>query len=210
LANHQEHENMTIRTPQPSQQAKILRNFFATQGISLRHTVALEAIARVKGYANTQAMRSDAPDDDELAAFLEAAQNPDGAKDKMVNGSPQYIQVLREALSKVQYFARDNFPNIDFEQCVTTHPSELPKGERDFSGITLTVCFESDEEKGRVAPFAYYAKRVNTSAEGWTKTPIPAKHEVVTNLSVKLLLKAIKNTGVELTAAYDESPKSEG
>jgi hypothetical protein len=199
---------MTIRTPQPSQQAKILRSFFATQGISVRHTIALEAVARVTGYANTQAMRSAAPDDNELADFLESAQRESAGRQVQQQAIPGSDNVaLRQALTKVQHFAEDNFPNIDFEQCVTTHPSDLPKAERDFSGITLTVCFESDVEKGRVAPFAYYAKRVNTPSEGWTDIPIPKSNEVVTNLSVKLLLKGIKNAGVELTAAYDESPK---
>jgi hypothetical protein len=200
---------MNIRTPQPSQQAKILRNFFASQGISVRHTVALEAIARVKGYTSTQAMRSDVPDDAELAAFLEAADRPSGAQRKLAAAAADN-ESLRAALALLPQFSADVFPNIDFEQCVATHRSDAPVGERTFSGITLTVCFESEEEKGRVAPYAYYAKRVNTPEEGWTTTPIPPEHEVVCELKVKLLLKAIKNAGVNLTAAYDESPVREG
>jgi hypothetical protein len=200
---------MNIRTPQPSQQAKILRSFFATQGISVRHTTALEAIARVKGYVNMQAMRSDAPDDDELAAYLESAPEHSGQLSKQGWAANTDNEVIRLALSTVPHFARDNTANIDFEKCVVAHASDLPKGERDFSGFTLTVCLESEVEKGRIAPFAYYAKRVNTREEGWTNQPIPKSSDVVTELSVKLLLKAIKNAGVNLTAAYDESPAHE-
>lgn len=196
---------MNIRTPQPSQQAKILRSFFASQGISVRHTVALEAIARVAGYPNTQALCANAPDDCDLAAYLEA--NPDLAAGASAKGAAPNMEDLRQALSNVAGFAADNFPNIDFEQCIAAHKGTVEAGSPVYTGLTLTVCFESDAESGRVAPFAYFAKRVNTPAEGWTEDSIPDSHENVADLKVKLLLKAIKNAGVQVTDAYDESPK---
>lgn len=195
---------MNIRTPQPSQQAKILRSFFASQGISVRHTVALEAIARVAGYPNTQALRANAPDDGDLAAYMEA--NPDLPAGASAKGTSPSMEDVRQALSNVESFAADNFPNIDFEMCVAAHKGSVEAGSPVYTGLTLTVCFESDPANGRVAPFAYYAKRVNTPEAGWTEDSIPESHENVTDLKVKLLLKAIKNAGVQLTDAYEESP----
>jgi hypothetical protein len=195
---------MNIRTPQPSQQAKILRSFFASQGINVRHTVALEAIARVAGYANTQALRADAPDDCDLAAYIEA--NPEMAAGPLAKGTSPSMEDVRQALSKVECFTGDNFPHIDFLQCVAAHKGSTDAGGSVYTGLMLTVCFESDLDARRVAPYAYYSKRVNTPADGWTTDAIPESHEQVADLKVKLLLKAIKNAGVHLTDAYDESP----
>ena len=198
---------MNIRTPQPSQQAKILRSFFASQGISVRHTVALEAIARVSGYPNTQALRADAPEDCDLAAYMEA--NPEVAAGQNAKSSAASIEDVRQALSNVSGFAADNYPNVDFELCVAAHKGSIGPGNPVYTGLVLTICFESDVDNGRMAPFAYYAKRTNTPAEGWTNEPIPAVHEQVCDLKVKMLLKAIKNAGVHLTDAFDESPKGD-
>lgn len=197
---------MTIRTPQPSQQAKILRSFFASQGISVRHTVALEAIARVAGYASTQAMRAQVPDDDELAGYLEDARQ---ATLPSRGAAPPKPEAIRAALANVYGFKEDNYPNLDFHQCVVILEGEASERRRDYSGFTLTVCFESDAEKSRIAPFAYYARRLNTLAEGWTDQPVDAAHDTVIDLRVKVLLKALQRAGVELTAVYDESPLRE-
>jgi hypothetical protein len=196
---------MNIRTPQPSQQAKILRSFLASQGLSVRHTVALEAIARVTGFANTQALRANAPDDCDLAAYMDA--NPDVVVGTSAKGAAPSMEDVRQALSNVAGFAADNFPNIDFEQCIAAHKGTVEGGNPTYTGLTLTACFESDVESGRVAPFAYYAKRVNTPTEGWTEDAIPESHDNVADLKVKMLLKALKNAGLQLTDAYDESPK---
>lgn len=50
---------MDIRKPNPAKAAGILRAFLKTQGIELKHTAALEAVARVAGYSNWQAMAAD-------------------------------------------------------------------------------------------------------------------------------------------------------
>jgi hypothetical protein len=194
---------MTTRTPQPSQQAKILRSFFASQGIQVRHTVALEAIARVAGYASTQAMRALIPDDDELAAYLEEAQQTALHARGAAPASPEAI---RTALANVCGFKKDNSQSVDFASCVVIHEGDGSERRHDYSGFTLTVCFESDVEKSRIAPFAYYARRLNTIAEDWTDQPVSAAHDTVIDIKVKVLLKAIKQAGVELTAVYDESP----
>lgn len=50
---------MNIRTPQPTQAARLLKTFFAGQGILVTHSQALEAIARLHGYQTWQAMNAD-------------------------------------------------------------------------------------------------------------------------------------------------------
>lgn len=50
---------MNIRTPQPTQAARLLKAFFSTQGINITHSQALEAVARLHGYQSWQAMNSD-------------------------------------------------------------------------------------------------------------------------------------------------------
>jgi len=50
---------MDIRTPNPTRAATILRRFLAESGIEIKHTTALEAVARVSGYSSWQAMAAD-------------------------------------------------------------------------------------------------------------------------------------------------------
>lgn len=50
---------MNIRVPQATQAARLLKNFFASQGIDIKHTQALEAVARLHGYQDWQAMQAD-------------------------------------------------------------------------------------------------------------------------------------------------------
>jgi len=52
---------MTIRTPNPTQAAGILRGFLKTQGLALHHTGALEAVARLAGYTSYQVMKASEP-----------------------------------------------------------------------------------------------------------------------------------------------------
>lgn len=200
---------MNNRSPQPSQQAQILRSFFASQGIIVRPSLALEAIARVSGYDNTQALRADTPEDTELATFMDSPQATTGTRLKPESKHLNRLEVQREALSNVRHFVADNFPRIDYAQRVVYHGADRAEENCGYSGITLTVCLESDAELGREAPFAYYAKQLNTHQEGWTNRAIPESDEIVTDLSVKVLLRAIQLTGIRLTAVYDESPQRE-
>lgn len=50
---------MNIRIPQPGQAARILKQYLKGQGIELKHSQALEAIARLHGYQSWQALRAD-------------------------------------------------------------------------------------------------------------------------------------------------------
>jgi len=50
---------MNIRTPQPTQAARLLKAFFASQGVEISHSQALEAVSRLHGYQNYQAMQAD-------------------------------------------------------------------------------------------------------------------------------------------------------
>lgn len=50
---------MNIRTPQPTQAARLLKSFFASQGVEISHSQALEAVSRLHGYQNYQAMQAD-------------------------------------------------------------------------------------------------------------------------------------------------------
>ncbi len=50
---------MNIRTPQPTQAARLLKAFFATQGVAVSHNQALEAVARLHGYQSWQALCAD-------------------------------------------------------------------------------------------------------------------------------------------------------
>lgn len=47
---------MNIRQPNPTQAAGILRKFLSDSGIEIKHTAALEALARVSGFTDWQAM----------------------------------------------------------------------------------------------------------------------------------------------------------
>lgn len=47
---------MSVRQPNPTQAAGILRAFLKEQGLALKHTAALEAVARVSGFTDWQAM----------------------------------------------------------------------------------------------------------------------------------------------------------
>lgn len=50
---------MDIRQPNPTQAAGILRAYLKTLGIELKHTAALEAVARTQGYTDWQSMAAD-------------------------------------------------------------------------------------------------------------------------------------------------------
>lgn len=50
---------MNIRTPQPTQAARLLKSYFSGQGIAVTHSQALEAVARLHGYQDWQAMKAD-------------------------------------------------------------------------------------------------------------------------------------------------------
>lgn len=50
---------MNIRTPQPTQAARLLKAFFSTQGVTVTHSQALEAVARLHGYQTWQALQAD-------------------------------------------------------------------------------------------------------------------------------------------------------
>ncbi len=50
---------MNIRVPQSGQAARIAKAYLKTLGIDLKHTQALELIARLHGYTDNQAMQAD-------------------------------------------------------------------------------------------------------------------------------------------------------
>jgi hypothetical protein len=50
---------MNIRTPQPDQAARLLQQFFKAQGVVIKYSQALEAVARLNGYQDLQAMKAD-------------------------------------------------------------------------------------------------------------------------------------------------------
>lgn len=50
---------MSNRKPNPTQAAGILRRFLKDAGIELQHTAALEAVARISGFTDWQAMAAD-------------------------------------------------------------------------------------------------------------------------------------------------------
>jgi hypothetical protein len=58
---------MNIRTPQPTQAARLLQQFFKTQGLEVKYSQALEAVARLNGYQDLQAMQADVRFADPLA-----------------------------------------------------------------------------------------------------------------------------------------------
>ena len=200
---------MDIRTPQPSAAAKILRSFFASQGVSVRHTMALEAVARMKGYPSTHAMTVDAPDDEELAAFLVKLNGTTGENFDSENDLSKSLVVVRKLLSKIPNFVSDNFPKVEFAKLVApqARSPDLPENVTAFSGFTFTVFLESDKANGRIAPYASYSMRVGRSDIGWTNDSIPSEYEFATELSVQVLTKCI-NGALKLTEVYNESPST--
>lgn len=50
---------MNIRTPQPAQAARLLQQFFKAQGLEVKYSQALEAVARLNGYQDLHAMQAD-------------------------------------------------------------------------------------------------------------------------------------------------------
>lgn len=50
---------MNIRTPKPTQAARVIKDFFNQQGFAVTHAQALEAVAKLHGYTNWQAMSAD-------------------------------------------------------------------------------------------------------------------------------------------------------
>jgi len=189
-------QEINIRTPQPSQQAKILRTLFASHGINVRHTLALEAVAQMSGYANTHVMCAHAPDDADLAKYLQASKEGNALE-------ADDTAVIRQKLADLPSFRSDNYPNIDFEQFL----SALSFDYDAYGGFTFTVCFEDDAEKQRVAPFGIVTKHINRRQEGWTNQPLPANLQTVANLQVKVFVRTLATAGVNLTQVYDESPK---
>lgn len=51
--------HMNIRTPQPAQAARLLQQFFKAQGLEVKYSQALEAVARMNGYQDLHAMQAD-------------------------------------------------------------------------------------------------------------------------------------------------------
>lgn len=58
---------MNIRTPQSGNAARIAKAYLATLGLELKHSQALELIARLHGYTDNQAMQADAAFQDPIA-----------------------------------------------------------------------------------------------------------------------------------------------
>lgn len=63
---------MNIRTPKPTQAARVLKDFFNQQGFAVTHAQALEAVAKLHGYATWQAMSADKRFDHEGGLALKA------------------------------------------------------------------------------------------------------------------------------------------
>ncbi|WP_158607252.1 hypothetical protein [Neopusillimonas maritima] len=45
---------MSVRQPNPTEAAGILRNYLLAQGLNLSHTQALEAVTKINGYKSFQ------------------------------------------------------------------------------------------------------------------------------------------------------------
>lgn len=64
---------MNIRVPQSGAAAKIAKSFLKEKGIDVSHSLALELVARLNGYADNQAMQADARFSEPLVLCAQAS-----------------------------------------------------------------------------------------------------------------------------------------
>lgn len=84
---------MNIRIPQSGNAARIAEAYLRSQGLELKHTQALELIARLHGYSDFQAMRADPNYQEPLALVAESS-----SSFKLVGPTPSSIYVTAETI----------------------------------------------------------------------------------------------------------------
>lgn len=104
---------------------------------------------------------------------------------------PGYVQELDEQF-------------VDFEENVISHEAD---GHIVFSGYRLTVVTEDMGEKP--APYAFYNLDTRT-AEGWQDIPPPPTDHAAVRAAVAEKLQAIREAGVPITQAHDETDYADG
>ena len=92
---------MNIRTPQSGSAARIAKNYLKSQGVDIKHSQALELVARLHGYTDNQAMQADPNFQDPLALVAESS-----TEFKMVTPRQSSIYVTVENISV--YIKRDD------------------------------------------------------------------------------------------------------
>jgi len=88
---------------------------------------------------------------------------------------------------------------IEFEESVVPHTSA---GRANFSGYRLTIATEDIE--GNISTNAYYSLDTRTP-QGWQGTPPPPADYAAIRIALANKLQAIRDAGVQLTQAYDET-----
>lgn len=196
---------MDIRTPKPSEAAKIVKSFLAKNGISIQHMLALEVVARTRGFTDAHAMRAATSEDENLDLFMQNQIPADVPRPTTLLSSDN-IGAMRKALARVKGFVVDEGNKVIIEQFVAYMNREMPANERPFVAFRIDVHLESD--KDRVAPYATVTKLVSDGHQ-WLSTPVPKEFDTVMGLSLKVAIKAIRSEGVRLTEVYDMTPQPE-
>lgn len=88
---------------------------------------------------------------------------------------------------------------IEFEESVVSHKNAEPAT---FSGYRLTIA--SEDIEGSITTNAYYSLDTRTP-QGWQGTPPPAADYAAIRIALANKLQAIRDAGVQLTQAYDET-----
>jgi hypothetical protein len=110
-----------------------------------------------------------------------------------------HLQIVSLLAALPGYAQESDGQFIDFEESVIPHAAAE---DSEASGYRLTIV--TDDIGGKVAPYAYYSLDVHT-AEGWQGCPPPPEHHELVRNALSNKLHAIRDAGIQLTQAYDET-----
>lgn len=166
--------------------------FFASNGISVPEHLAIEAVARVRGFPDARTMQEQERSGAERGAK---------SKPKLTLGSG--LTEVRTALSTIPHFVGEKDMAFRYEKLVARTEAATAYGAGHFSAIVVTVHLESDMDQQRIAPYATFDYRVGNSEGRWVEVAFPELDLNVADLGVKVLLRAIRAKGLDITQVYD-------
>lgn len=108
-------------------------------------------------------------------------------------------QIVNLLASLPGYIEETGNQYIDFEERVVPHETA---GQATYSGYRLTLATE--EIEGSVSTYAYYSLNTSTP-QGWQGTPPPQADFQVIRTALESKLKEIRDAGVQIVKAYDET-----
>ena len=174
------------------QAAQTLSCFFASNGISVPEHLAMEAVARVRGFPDARTMQEQERNGADRSAK---------AKARLTLGSG--LTEVRAALSGIPNFVGEKDMAFRYEKLVARTEAVAAYGAGHFSAIVVTVHLESDMEMQRIAPYATFDYRVGNSEGRWCQVAFPEQDLNVAELGVKVLLRSVRAKGLDLTQVYD-------